>query len=81
MKSNTRDTEILKSFGEYLKKLRQDKDISQERLGNLINVPQSTIGRIERGESNPNLCLLIAIAKILRIDIKELVDFKLPLEK
>jgi len=39
-------------------------------------VPQSTIGRIERGESNPNLCLLVAIAKILDIDIKMLVDFE-----
>jgi transcriptional regulator with XRE-family HTH domain len=76
MKSNTRDTEILKSFGEHLKKLRQEKDISQEKLGNLINVPQSTIGRIERGQSNPNLCLLVAIAKILEVNIKELVDFK-----
>lgn len=76
MKSNTRDTEILKYFGEHLKKLRQNKDISQEKLGNLINVPQSTIGRIERGESNPNLCLLVAIAKILDIDIKMLVDFE-----
>jgi len=75
MKSNTRDAIILKSFGEHLKKLRQSKEISQEKLGNLINVPQSTIGRIERGESNPNLCLLVIIAKALKVDIKELVDF------
>lgn len=76
MKSNTRDSIILKAFGEHLKKLRQSKEMSQEKLGNLINVPQSTIGRIERGESNPNLCLLIAIAKIIEVDIKDLIDFK-----
>jgi transcriptional regulator with XRE-family HTH domain len=77
MKSNTRDTEILKYFGEHLKKLRQNKDISQEKLGNLINVPQSTIGRIERGESNPNLCLLVAIANSLEVDLKELISFEI----
>jgi transcriptional regulator with XRE-family HTH domain len=76
MKSNTRDTVILEAFGEHLKKIRQNKHISQEKLGNLIDVPQSTIGRIERGESNPNLCLLVAIAKVLDVDIKNLVDFK-----
>jgi transcriptional regulator with XRE-family HTH domain len=75
VKSNTRDTIILKAFGEHLKLIRQSKNISQEKLGNLINVPQSTIGRIERGESNPNLCLLITIAKVLEVDIKNLVDF------
>lgn len=77
MKSNTRDNLILKSFGNHLRDIRQRKGISQEDLGNMINVPQSTIGRIERGQTNPNLCLLIAIAKYLEVDIKELVSFSL----
>jgi len=75
MKSNTRDSLILKSFGIHLRDIRQSKGVSQEELGNMINVPQSTIGRIERGQTNPNLCLLIAIAKCLEVDIKDLVDF------
>ena len=77
MKSNTRDEKILKSFGNHLRDIRQSKNISQEKLGNMIEVPQSTIGRIERGQSNPNLCLLAAIAKSLGIDLKELMDFNL----
>ncbi len=76
MKSNTRNKAVLRSFGRQLRNIRQSKKISQEKLGNMINVPQSTIGRIERGESNPNLCLLVAIAKSLDIDLKVLMDFQ-----
>jgi transcriptional regulator with XRE-family HTH domain len=37
-------------FGSQLKKLREARDLSQERLGELCNFERQYVGRIERGE-------------------------------
>jgi DNA-binding XRE family transcriptional regulator len=37
-------------FGRQLKKLREARDLSQERLGELCNFERQYVGRIERGE-------------------------------
>ena len=55
----------MKEFGERLKKLRQNKKMSQEELGLIFNPPlaQSTIGTYERGVSEPTYSNLVVIAK------------------
>ena len=55
----------MKEFGERLKKLRQNKKMSQEELGLIFNPPlaQSTIGTYERGVSEPTYSNLVIIAK------------------
>jgi putative transcriptional regulator len=75
MKSNTRNNDALISFGLHLKKIRESKNISQAKLGLLINSYQSSIQRIEYGQSNPELCMLIAIADALEIKLSELLNF------
>ena len=72
---NFRDEESLIAFGQHLRKLRESKGISQEKLGLSVGSYQSTIIRIEKGQSNPKLSTLIAIAKELKITLSELVDF------
>ena len=37
-------------LGRQLKKLREARDLSQERLGELCNFERQYVGRIERGE-------------------------------
>jgi transcriptional regulator with XRE-family HTH domain len=37
-------------FGRQLKKLREARELSQERLGELCNFERQYVGRIERGE-------------------------------
>ena len=75
MKSNTRNTDALISFGHHLKKIRESKNMSQAKLGLLIDSYQSSIQRIEYGQSNPELCMLIAIADALEITLSELLNF------
>ena len=75
MKSNTRNKEVLIAFGLHIKKIRQSKKISQSKLALKIDSYQSSIQRIEYGLSNPELCMLIAIADALDVKLSELLDF------
>lgn len=55
------DELILKN---YLKKIRNEKKISQEELANLVGVSRQTIISIEKGQFCPSskLALLICVA-------------------
>ncbi|MGD6969371.1 helix-turn-helix transcriptional regulator [Rossellomorea vietnamensis] len=48
-----------------VKLARIERSMTQEELGNCINVTRQTIGLIEKGKYNPTLQLCIAIAKTL----------------
>lgn len=70
-----RNTELLKAFGEHLRKIRESKGISQETLAYNANVPVSQIGRIERGEINPTISTIFLLSKALKVDIIEIMKF------
>ena len=48
-----------------LKLARIEKDLSQEKLADLVGVTRQTIGMIESGNYNPTLKLCISICKVL----------------
>ncbi len=54
--------------------LRKRLKYSQEKLGELSNLSKTSIGSIERGESNPSIETLERIALALNMELKELVD-------
>jgi len=57
-----------------LRKLREKKGLSQDRLAKLADVANNTIIKIEQGENkNPTLETLNKIAKALEISIDELI--------
>ena len=57
-----------------LKKLREKKGLSQDRLAKLADVANNTIIKIEQGENiNPTLETLKKVAKALDISVDELV--------
>lgn len=74
---NIVDKVFLKTLGERLKKLRKEKNMTQEDLGFAVGNSGKQIGRIERGENNVTSCMLYQISKILEIEMKELFDFKI----
>ena len=58
-----------------LKKLREQKGLSQDRLSKLADVANNTIIKIEQGENvNPTLDTLKKLAKALDIGIEKLVE-------
>ena len=58
-----------------LKKLREKKGLSQDRLAKLANVANNTIIKIEQGENkNPTLDTLKKIAKALGVSVDDLIN-------
>lgn len=55
-----------------LKVARVAKDLSQEKLANLVGVTRQTINMIEKGNYNPTLNLCISICKVLDKTLDEI---------
>lgn len=65
--------ERLKTFGLNVKMARLRKNISQEGLAELINTSRTTISMIETARQNPTILKVVDIARVLGIDINELI--------
>ncbi len=59
-------------FGERVRELRKEKEISQEELADRAGVHRTYIGMIERGEKNITIVNIQKIAKALGVGIREL---------
>lgn len=66
---------FLKKFGANLKKIRNEKGVSQEYISFNSELSVNQIGRIERGEINTSLSTIYEIAQTLGIDVKLLFEF------
>jgi transcriptional regulator with XRE-family HTH domain len=66
---------IEKSFGIRVRELRNRAGLSQEELAFRAGIHRNYLGGIERGERNPGLKNIRAIADALNISLKELFDF------
>lgn len=58
-----------------LKKYRILKGLTQEQLGEIVEVRRETIMRLERGMYNPSLKLAIDISRAVNVPIEELFIF------
>ena len=56
------------NFGEKIKNAREDMDLSQRDMANLIPMNQSNYSKIERELQEPNLHQLRRICQILNLD-------------
>ena len=60
-----------KKIGRFLKELRKEKDITQERLAEKIKVSGRTVSRWETGSNMPDISLL---ADFYDVSISEIID-------
>lgn len=54
-------------FGQRIKELRQEKGLTQIQLAELLFTTQSTIGKYERGELQPNIEVIKNLCKIFEV--------------
>lgn len=59
--------------GNNIRRIREDKKISQEQLAFRSDVHRTYISQVERGETNITVLTLQRIATALDIDIKDLL--------
>jgi len=65
-------SDINKEVGFRIRSLREDRNLSQEKLAELADLHRTYIGQIERGEKNIGLKNLQRIANALGVNIKDL---------
>lgn len=64
---------ITKAFGRNVRKFRETRGLSQERLAQLSGLHRTYIGAVERGERNITLLNAQRIALALDLTLAELV--------
>jgi transcriptional regulator with XRE-family HTH domain len=62
-----------KSFGNLLRRLRQDNGLSQEVLGFESGYHRTYISLLERGKKSPSLQTVFNLSKALKIEPAELI--------
>ena len=60
-------------FGENLKKIRKEKNMSQEQLAEKVNVSRQSVSKWETGESYPEMNNILELCKIFNCNINDLI--------
>jgi transcriptional regulator with XRE-family HTH domain len=63
-----------KAFGQVVRTVREGQGLAQDKFALLANVDRSYYGKLERGERQPSLGLLLRIAKALGVPGASLVE-------
>ncbi len=56
------------SFGEYLRKLREDQNLPIRKVASKLDIDPSTFGKIERGERSANKEMIPILADLFGIE-------------
>ncbi|MBS6603227.1 MAG: helix-turn-helix transcriptional regulator [Brachyspira sp.] len=68
--------ELLKKFGKNVKIERIKRDLTQEKLAELVDKSQNYIACIECGRQNMSLGKVLELADALGVDIETLLKFR-----
>ena len=66
---------ILKKLGKRIVYIRDEKEISQKELSDILDMDDGSLRRIESGRTNPTTTTLLKISEALEVEMKELFKF------
>ena len=66
--------DVLYRIGRKIKKIREEKNISQQELAGACNFEKSNMSRIEAGRSNLTIGTLLKVCEFLEIKLVDIVD-------
>lgn len=75
-KRSTAENSILEIFGSNLRKIREEKNLSQEQIAYEADLSRSYYTEIETGKRNISLLNLAKIVSILEIEITTLIKLE-----
>lgn len=61
------------NLSDYIRQLREQAEMPLRKLAALLDIDQSTLSKLERGERPINRQMLPIIAKTFKVDEKELI--------
>jgi transcriptional regulator with XRE-family HTH domain len=68
------DAKLLKTFGRSIRRLRKQRGLTQEDLAEKSGISRNYVSDMERGVRNPSVLALVALAKALRVSLRELIE-------
>jgi len=66
-------TQLKRRFGQRLRELRLERGVTQEALANRADVDRAYLSRVERGIANVTLVMMWKLARVLRVEIVEML--------
>jgi XRE family transcriptional regulator, regulator of sulfur utilization len=72
------DPAVAKVFGDVVRTLREQSGLAQDKFAFMANVDRSYYGKLERGERQPSLALLLRISQALGVSGAELLSLVEP---
>ncbi len=72
-KEDIQTKEVIQQVGQLLRQIRNEQKLSLEELAQKTGVSKLTLGKIERGETNPTLAVIWKITKGLSIPLSRLM--------
>lgn len=65
----------MKKINEIIKDFREDNDLSQQEVSKYLNVPRSTYGHYETGNSKIPIEVIIQLSKLYNITPNDILGF------
>jgi transcriptional regulator with XRE-family HTH domain len=62
------------AFGHHLRRLRKARKLTQEALADYAEISRPTVQRIEKGQAAPTLEVLLSLAQVLQVPLRDLID-------
>ena len=72
-KLRTPSQSLIGTLAENIRRLRRDRNLSQEELADICGLHRTYVGSVERGERNVTLSSLELLAKALRVSVVDLL--------
>ena len=63
-------------IGNKLKKLRRDKDLTQEEVATHLGISYQAISKWERGDGYPDIAMLPTLANYFGVSVDELIGIE-----
>ena len=75
MQEKEKEERLLKEFGNILRKQREQQNLYQSEVANMVGITQTYYSLIELGKRNIGLTLAIRLSQSLKLDISEIVEY------
>jgi transcriptional regulator with XRE-family HTH domain len=66
-------TQISKRLGDNIRRIRQEKGMSQGDISRALDMDRGYISRVEKGIKNPTIDTLSKIANALKVGVDDLI--------
>lgn len=70
----TRDSAAVEALARNVRRLRKEKEWSQDHLAAEVEIEQNAVSLIENGRANPTLLVIEGLASALGVSLAELLE-------